>query len=440
MRFFARSFVGGRAAVSRQDRSHRAGLLPLRFDRHELAGGVADIGIMIPLACGVAAAAHLSLFTVFVCVAAVYAATALAFRVPVPVQPMKAMAAAIIALGLSASVVSAAGLEIGLLFLLFAVTPLARYLGRLFPPAVVRGIQLAIGILLLRSALIMAGAANAVPGLSVGLRVGGLTLSAGAIAALAIVAFLLAGRERRRLPGSLLVLGGGAVAGLVLVASGVAQLPPIPLGAQLPFLHLPSLHDAWIALFAVVLPQLPLSLGNSVFATDDVLHHYYGSAARRVTPASICLSLGLVNVAAGLLGGMALCHGSGGATAHYRLGARTAGATLAAAGLYATLAAGAAFGLSPLFVPGAVLAGMLLYVGAEHCLLVTDLTKVDDIACALLIALVAVATSDLAIGFLVGWAAFALLKRTPLHDMRLRWPALTARLAPPPEPLDINVS
>ena len=440
MRFFARSVVDGRAAATQQIRSPRAGLLPLRFDRHELAGGVADIGIMIPLACGVAAAAHLSLVTVFVCVAAVYAVTALAFRVPVPVQPMKAMAAAIIALGLSASVVSAAGLEIGLLFLLFAVTPLARYLGRLFPPAVVRGIQLAIGMLLLKSALIMAGAAGAFPGLGAGFGIGGLTLTAGVIVALAIVAFLLAGRERRRLPGSLLVLGAGAVVGIVLVGSGVAQLPPIPSSAQLPLLHLPSLHDAWIALFAVVLPQLPLSLGNSVFATDDVLHHYYGSAAHRVTPASICLSLGLVNVAAGLLGGMALCHGSGGATAHYRLGARTAGATLAAAGLYATLAAGAAFGLSPLFVPGAVLAGMLLYVGAEHCLLVTDLTKVDDIACALLIALVAAATSDLALGFLVGWAAFALLKRTPLHDMRLRWPALTARLAPPPESLDINVS
>jgi len=401
---------------------------------------VADIGIMIPLACGVAAAAHLSLVTVFVCVATVYAVTALGFRVPVPVQPMKAMAAAIIALGLSGSVVSAAGLEIGLLFLLFAVTPLARYLGRLFPRAVVRGIQLAIGLLLLRSALVMAGAEDALPGLRAGVSVGGLTLAAGVIVALSIVAFLLAGRERRRLPGSLLVLGVGAVIGIVLAAAGVAQLPPISSSAQLPFLHLPSLHDAWIALFAVVLPQLPLSLGNSVFATDDVLHHYYGDAARRVTPPSICLSLGLVNVASGLLGGMALCHGSGGATAHYRLGARTAGATLAAAGLYATLAAGAAFGLSPLFVPGAVLAGMLLFVGAEHCLLLTDLTKADDIVCAVLIATVAVATNDLAIGFVVGWGACAALKRTRLHDVALRWPALTARLAPAPGPLDANAS
>lgn len=440
MRLFARSVVGDRTASNQTDRTLRSGLLPPRFDRHELAGGVADIGIMIPLACGVAAAAHLGLVTVFVCVAVVYAVTALAFRIPVPVQPMKAMAASIIALGLSASVVSAAGIEIGLLFLLFALTPLPRYLGRLFPRAVVRGIQLAIGILLLESALLMAGAANALPGLRVGVSVAGMTLTAGIIVALIIVAFLLAGRERRRLPGSLLVLGVGAVVGIVLAGAGVAQLPPIPSNVELPLLHLPSLHDAWIALFAVVLPQLPLSLGNSVFATDDVLHHYYDGAARRVTPASICLSLGLVNVASGLLGGMALCHGSGGATAHYRLGARTAGATLAAAGLYATLAVAVAFGLSPLFVPGAVLAGMLLFVGAEHCLLLTDLTKADDIAGAVLIAAVALATNNLAIGFLVGWVAFALLRRTSLHDLRLRWPALSARLAPPPESLDLKAS
>ena len=440
MRLFARSAAGLRGAAAYADGSSRSALLPLRFDRHELAGGLADIGIMIPLACGVAAVAHLSLVTVFVCVAVVYTVTALAFRVPVPVQPMKAMAAAIIALGLSGSVVSAAGLEIGLLFLLFALTPLARHLGRLFPLAVVRGIQLAIGILLVKAALVMAGSSSAFPGLSARVGIGGLTFTAGVILALGIGAFLLAGRGRQRLPGSLLVLGVGAFIGIAIVGFGVAQLPPIPVSSRLSLLHLPSLRDAWIAFFAVVLPQLPLSLGNSVFATDDALHHYYGGAARRVTPSSICLSLGLVNVASGLLGGMALCHGSGGATAHYRLGARTAGATLAAAGLYATLAAGAAFGLSPLFIPGAVLAGMLLYVGVEHCLLLTDLTQADDVVCALLIALVAAATSDLAIGFLVGWAAFALLKRTPLHHMRLRWPALTARLAPPPEPVDLEAS
>ncbi|MFA4965301.1 MAG: molybdate transporter family protein [Thermoleophilia bacterium] len=438
MRIAARSAAGLRDAGATTGRPAHPGLLPLRCDRHELAGGVADIGIMVPLACGVAVTAGLSLVTVFISVALVYAVAALAFRVPVPVQPMKAMAAAVIALGLSASVVAAASLEIGLLFLLFALTPLARHLGRLFPLAVVRGIQLAIGILLLKSALLMAGGATAFPGLRVRLTIGGLTLTAGVLVALAIVVFLLAGRERSRLPSGLVVLGAGALVGIALAVTGATSPSPVPSGFQLPLAHLPGLHDAWIAFFAVVLPQLPLSLGNSVFATDDVLHHYYGAAARRVSPPRLCLSLGLVNVGTGLLGGMALCHGSGGATAHYRLGARTAGATLAAAGLYASLAAGAALGVSPLFVPGAVLAGMLLYVGVEHCLLLTDLTGADDIVCALLIATVALAVNNLAVGFLVGWLAYLGLKRTPLRRRGLRWPLLTQRLAPRPQPLEAD--
>jgi SulP family sulfate permease len=351
---------------------------------------------------------------------------------------MKAMAASIIALGLSASVVRAASLEIAVIFLLFAITPLARHLGRLFPRAVMRGIQLALGILLLKSALLMAGAQAALPGIHFSLRVGGLTLTAGVLAALAVAVFLLAGRERRRLPGGLVVLGLGAAVSLVLAAAGRVDLTSFSAGLQLPALGLPGLHDAWLALFAVVVPQLPLSLGNSVFATDDVLHHYYGGAARRVTPRRLCLSLALVNLGSGLLGGMALCHGAGGATAHYRLGARSAGSTLAAAGFFATLAAGATLGLSPVLVPGAVLAGMLLFVAVEHCLLLTDLTKADDIVCAVLIAVVTLAVNDLAIGFLVGWVCYLGLGRTPLRRLGLRWPALTERVAPRPRPLEVD--
>jgi SulP family sulfate permease len=438
MRLVARS-LGRRLAGGRTAHAVAvSGLAPVRIDRHELAGGLADLGIMIPLACGAAAAAHLSLAAVFVAVAVVCAVTALAFRVPVPVQPMKAMAASVIALGLSASIVRAASLEIAVIFLVFALTPLVRHIGRLFPQAVVRGIQLALGILLLKSALLMAGAGTALPGLPVSLHLGGLTLTVGVLSALAVAAFLLAGRERRRVPGGLVVLGLGAVVSVVLALTGGVDVTSAAVTPRLPGMGLPSLHDAWLALFAVVLPQLPLSLGNSVFATDDVLRHYYGDAARRVTPPRLCLSLALANLGSGLLGGMALCHGAGGATAHYRLGARTAGATLVASGFFATLAAGAAFGLSPVLVPSAVLAGMLLFVAVEHCLLVTDLTRVDDIVCALLIAVVTLAVNDLAIGFLVGWICYLALKRTPLRRLRMRWPTFAERLAPRPRPAEAD--
>jgi len=431
-----RSHLGVAAGDPRQrsrPAAARPALLPVRFDRHEFAGSVGDIGVMIPLAVGVAVVAHLSLVTVFLCVAASYAVTALVFRVPLPVQPMKAMGASIIALGLSATVVGAAGLEIAVILLLLAFTPLARYLAILFPKAVLRGIQLSVGLLLLKGALSTAAGETALSGLHPNIDLGGVALPAGLIVALAALAFLLAGKRSWRVPASLVVIGIGGIVGAALAFAGVSTVAAIPAGLSSPFAHLPSAGDAWVALYALVLPQLPLSLGNSVFATEDVMRHYFGNGARRVSARRLLLSLGLMNLATGAVGGMALCHGAGGATAHYRLGARSAGATLIAAGLFAALAAAAAFGVSPLFVPGAVLAGMLLYVGVEHCLLIADLRTVDEVVCAVLIAALAMTLNNLAAGFLAGWVVYMVaLRRTPLQTMVLRWPRVIERLAPRP--------
>ncbi len=437
MRAHPGAATGGPRQQTRRAAPPRPPLLPLRFDRHEFAGSVGDIGVMIPLAVGVAVAAHLSLVTVFLCVAASYAVSALAFRVPLPVQPMKAMGASIIALGLSGSVVGAAGMEIALILLLLAFTPLARYLALLFPRAVLRGIQLSVGLLLLKGALTTAAGESALSGLHLSMDVGGLALPAGLIVALAALVFLLVGKRSWRVPASLVVIGIGGVVGAVLAFAGISSVEAIPAGLSSPLAHLPSAGDAWVALYALVLPQLPLSLGNSVFATEDVMRHYFGDRAHRVTARRLLLSLGLMNLATGAVGGMSLCHGAGGATAHYRLGARSAGATLVAAGLFAALAAAAAFGVSPLFVPGAVLAGMLLFVGVEHCLLIADLRTVDEVICALLIATLAMALNNLAFGFLAGWAVYMVaLRRTPLQKMVLSWPRLIERLAPPPASLE----
>jgi len=278
--------------------------LPLRFDRHELAGSVGDIGVMIPLAVGVAVAAHLSLVTVFLCVAVSYAVTAIAFRVPLPVQPMKAMGASIIALGLSASVVGAASIEIAVILLLLAVTPLARYLALLFPKAVLRGIQLSVGLLLIKGALTTAIGETALSGLHVSIDLGSMAVPAGLVVALGALAFLIAGKRSWRVPASLIVIGIGGVVGAVLAFSGASTINAIPASISWPLGRLPSVGDAWVALYALVLPQLPLSLGNSVFATEDVMHHYFGNRARRVTSRRLLLSLGLMNLATGAVGGM----------------------------------------------------------------------------------------------------------------------------------------
>jgi hypothetical protein len=75
-----------------------------------------------------------------------------------------------------------------------------------------------------------------------------------------------------------------------------------------------------------------------------------------------------------------------------------------------------------------------LRFAVEHMLLVIDLDGADETACAVLIAAVALATGDLALGFIAGWAVLVLLRRTRLHRLELPWPGVARRPAPAPEP------
>src|SRR3990172_476260 len=73
------------------------------------------------------------------------------YPLPMPVQPLKAMAAIIIAQGLGADVVSAAGLLMAAVLLTLAATGAIGPLSQLFTRPVVRGIQVAVGLLLIKT-------------------------------------------------------------------------------------------------------------------------------------------------------------------------------------------------------------------------------------------------------------------------------------------------
>jgi MFS superfamily sulfate permease-like transporter len=87
------------------------------------------------------------------------------------------------------------------------------------------------------------------------------------------------------------------------------------------------------------------------------------------------MSLGTANLLAGSLGGMPVCHGAGGMTAHRAFGARTGAAPLVLGSLLIALALGAGTILGPLLggFPVPVLAGLLAVAGAMHIALLRDL-------------------------------------------------------------------
>jgi SulP family sulfate permease len=98
-----------------------------------------------------------------------------------------------------------------------------------------------------------------------------------------------------------------------------------------------------------------------------------------VTPSRICLSAGVGNAVSGLLGGLPMCHGAGGLTAHVRLGARTAGMNVLLGsgflvlGLFFADHVPLLLGLLPVWG----LAAFLAYAGLRHAWLVSDLGSFD---------------------------------------------------------------
>ena len=93
-----------------------------RFNLHELGGAVGDLGVLLPLTIALITLNHMNATSVFLVVGLAYIASGLFYRLPVPVQPLKAVAAIAIAGGLSASVISASGLLMAVFLLLMAGT------------------------------------------------------------------------------------------------------------------------------------------------------------------------------------------------------------------------------------------------------------------------------------------------------------------------------
>src|SRR5215210_959469 len=90
----------------------------MRFDRREMAGAVADLGVFVPIAVALIVSNGLSATAVLLPAGLLYATAALVYRLPVPVQPLKAFGAIAIAKGLGSDEIAAGALVLGAMFLL----------------------------------------------------------------------------------------------------------------------------------------------------------------------------------------------------------------------------------------------------------------------------------------------------------------------------------
>ena len=179
----------------------------IRFplSRLDIAGAFGDIGVLFPIAIALISLNHMNPTAVFLAAGLAYILAGAYFRIPMAVQPFKAVAAVALAMSLPPSSIASAGLLLGLLLAFLAVTNLVTPLARLFTLPIIRGIQLGLGLILLREGIRLAVNSSA-------LSLGRLALPSWGIA-LAGSVLLLAFLPSKRFPAALILLGGGVVLG-----------------------------------------------------------------------------------------------------------------------------------------------------------------------------------------------------------------------------------
>ncbi len=327
----------------------------IKFNRQEFSGSLGDIGTDFPLIVAMIVAAGLHTPSVLIVFGLMQIFTGLIYKMPMPVQPLKAMATLVISQKIAGNVLMGAGLAIGVVMLMLTLTGVLDKLTKFVPKAVIRGLQLGLGI-----SLCLLSVKQYIPSG----EMMGYVLAA--IAFLLIILFI----DNKQYPASLLVIGMGIVYAILFNTD--FSILPSALSVNLPQFHLPSIDDVAKGFVLLALPQIPLSLGNSIMATKQVSDDLFPQSNLSVKKIGVTYSL--MNLFAPFFSGIPCCHGAGGMVGHYAFGGRTGGSVIIYGLLYLSLGLffGNSFEVIVKIFPLPILGVILLFEGLSLMLLIKD--------------------------------------------------------------------
>uniref|UniRef100_A0ACD6AEK8 Uncharacterized protein n=1 Tax=Avena sativa TaxID=4498 RepID=A0ACD6AEK8_AVESA len=409
----------------------------------ELNGAMGDLGTYIPIVLSLSLSRHLDLGTTLVFTGIYNVVTGLVYGVPMPVQPMKSIAAAALSdPSFDIPEIMAAGILTAAFVLLLGVTRLMRLVYWFVPLPVVRGIQLAQGLNFAMAAVkYIRYEQDLGKGKSAGRRPwAGLD---GLVLALAAVCFIIlvngAGEDhvvrvapgtvaaaaqeeeqgqgndsprswRRRwasaIPSAVIVFVLGVVFAIIRHPAAVRELRLGP--SRMRVVHIP--REAWKQGFIKgAVPQIPLSVLNSVVAVCKLTRDLFPEKEASAT--SVSVTMGAMNLVGCWFGAMPCCHGAGGLAGQYKFGGRSGACVAALGGL--KLALGLLLGGSVLRVltnfPVGLLGVLLLFAGVELAIAARDMSTKAEAFVMLVCTAVSLVGSSAALGFLCGMVAHGLL-------------------------------
>ncbi|HNS79289.1 MAG TPA: putative sulfate/molybdate transporter [Syntrophorhabdus sp.] len=358
------------------------------FNLRELAGSMGDFGTLFPLAIGYIAVCGLNPAGFLVMMGVANIVTGLLYRLPIPIEPMKVLAVVAIAQHWTPSMVYASGFGMGIVWTVFAVIGVMKWIAKVTPDSVIRGIQVALGIIL---------AIEAIKMISTWWIIG----------VLSIITGLVLGRNRYA-PAAIVLMALGLV---IMIVKGQFNLVESP-RLTLPIITGFSPREVWQSFLQAGFAQIPLTATNAVIATSALIKSYWPE--KPVSESRLSLNMGIMNLILPFFGGMPLCHGAGGLAGQYYFGARTGGANIIeglieiAMGLFL---AGSIAGLFSVF-PVAIIGAMMFLVGVELVKFARGIHWDRDIipmGTTLIVSLL----TNMAYGFLSGFVVYYLIKSIP---------------------------
>lgn len=311
------------------------------FNMRELAGSMGDFGTLFPLAIGYIVSCNLNPAGFLIMMGLANIVTGLVYHLPMPIEPMKILAVVAITQQWTPSMVYASGFAMGLVWLVLAVTGAMGWIAKITPKAVIRGIQVALGVLLAVKALEM--------------------LSTWWILGIASILIVLSLRKNRYAPAAIVLVALGLT--IMILKGDISQVAPP--GLTLPSFSGFSPKEVWETLLLAGFAQIPLTAANAVIATASLIKTYWPEKA--VDERRLALNMALMNLTLPFFGGMPLCHGAGGLAGQYYFGARTGGTNIIEGLIEISLGlflAGSIAGLFAAF-PAAIIGAMMFLVGLE---------------------------------------------------------------------------
>ena len=365
--------------------------------RRELSSAFGDMGTLVPYLVAYLIVVGMDGAIVFLSFGAALLVTGLFYRLPIPVQPMKAIGAAAAAHATQQLVVTPAAIALsalitGLFWLLAAYSGFAQRAGNAVPKDVTKGVVLGVGVSLVLEALRL--------------------MQDDWLAGVPMLIALLVLNARSRISPFLVILAAGILLGAWRQPDVVASLGATPVGFTLPAWSPPVLAqpDVWLVALLLAVPQIPLTFGNALIGVVEETRRVFPQAT--IAESQVARSTGWMNLWAGVIGAPPMCHGAGGLAGYLASGART-GVPVAFIGVLFLLLAcffpGWIVGLLRL-VPDAAMGAMLFVVGL-YMVIGTAGSNRDKSSRAVLLATAAVTIWNIGAGLVAGLVLHQALKR-----------------------------